>query len=172
MGLNFPWLCVRSTSTTTLSSARQSKAVKNSRLNESRFTEIAYTLPGICISQRYCKEKAHMNPKALALIAAIALSLPAVAQTASQDMKNAGSDTKHAATSAGHGVSSGTKTAYHKTSNGTKTAYDKTAEGTEKGYHKTVNGTKTGYHKTAHATKTGVNKVEGKPNTPANNPPR
>jgi hypothetical protein len=91
-----------------------------------------------------------MNRKPLAWIAAFALSLPLAAQTATQDMKNAGTDTKQAATSAGHGVSKGSKTAYHKT----------------------VNGTKTGYHKTVHATKTGVHKVEGKPNTPANNPPQ
>jgi hypothetical protein len=78
-----------------------------------------------------------------------------------QDMKNAGSDTKHAATETGHGISHGSKTAYDKTKSGTKT-----------GYHKTVNGTKTGYHKTAHATKSGVHKVEGKPDTPENNPPR
>jgi hypothetical protein len=107
-----------------------------------------------------------MNLKSLALIAAMAITVPiAFAQTtdpgAKQDMKNAGSDTKHAATSTGHGVSKGSKT-----------AYNKTKSGTEKGYDKTKSGTETGYHKTAHATKTGVNKVEGKPNTPANNPPQ
>jgi hypothetical protein len=100
------------------------------------------------------------------LTAALALSIPAaLAQSsdpgAKQDMKNAGHETKHAAADAGHGISHGSKTAYHKTK-----------AGTEKGYHKTVNGTKTGYHKTAHATKSGVHKVEGKPDTPANNPPR
>ena len=102
----------------------------------------------------------------LALSAVLVVGVPAaLAQTndpgPKQDMKNAGSDTKQAASEDGHGVSHGTKTAYRKTKSGTKT-----------GYHKTVNGTKTGYHKTAHATKTGVHKVEGKPDTPENNPPR
>ena len=88
-------------------------------------------------------------------IAAFAFVLPlGIAQStdhdAKQDMKDAGSDTKHAAVSAGHGISHGTKTVVHKT----------------------VHGTKKGYHKTAHATKTGVHKIEGKPNTPANNPPQ
>ena len=94
----------------------------------------------------------------LALSAVLVLGVPAaLAQNndhndpgAKQDMKNAGSDTKHAASEAGHGVSHGTKTAYRKTKSGTKT----------------------GYHKTAHATKSGVHKVEGKPDTPENNPPR
>ena len=87
-----------------------------------------------------------------------------------QDMKNAGSDTKQGAVDAGHGVSQGTHTAYHKTAAGTQKGYDKTKSGTETGYHKTVQGTQTGYHKTVHASKTGVHKVEGKPDTPANNP--
>ena len=114
--------------------------------------------------------------RSLALIATMVIALPAAfAQTTDdsgpkQDMKNAGSDTKHAATSAGHGVSQGTKKVYHKTTTGTKKGYDKTKSGTEKGYDKTKSGTETGYHKTAHATKTGVHKVEGKPDTPANNP--
>jgi hypothetical protein len=102
----------------------------------------------------------------LVFTAVLVLGVPAaLAQNndpgAKQDMKNAGSDTRHATTSAAHGVSHGTKTAYGKTKSGTKT-----------GYHKTVRGTKTGYHKTAHATKSGVHKVEGKPDTPENNPPR
>ena len=100
-------------------------------------------------------------PQLLTCVAVVALSLPMVAQTATQDLKHAGTDTKDAAESTGHGVSKGSKTVYHKT-----------AAGTSKGYHKTVSGTKTGYHKTVHATKTGVHKVEGKPNTPANNPPQ
>ena len=52
-------------------------------------------------------------------VAAFSFVLPlGIAQTAKQDMKDAGSDTKHAATSAGHGISHGTKTAYHKTVHG------------------------------------------------------
>lgn len=59
----------------------------------------------------------------LALAAALSVSLPsaaAFAQTAGQDMKNAGSDTKDAAKDVGHGVKKGTKKAYHKTKHGTK----------------------------------------------------
>ena len=122
------------------------------------------------------------NLRSLALIATLALTLPALAQNsdsgAKQDMKNAGADTKHAATNVGHGVSQGSKTAYNKTKSGTEKGYDKTKSGTEKGYdktksgtetgyHKTVPGTEKGYHKTAQATKTGVHKVEGKPEHPA-----
>jgi hypothetical protein len=124
-----------------------------------------------------CKEKLFMNLGRYAITAVLALAIPAaLAQNndpgPKQDMKNAGSDTKHAATETGHGISHGSKTAYHKTKSGTETGYDKTKSGTKTGYHKTVNGTKTGYHKTAHATKTGVHKVEGKPDTLENNPPR
>ena len=90
---------------------------------------------------------------------------------------------KQAATSAGHGVSEGSKTTYDKTKSGTEKGYDKTKAGTEKGYdktkagtekgyNKTAQGTRAGYHKTTQATKTGVHKVEGKPDAPANNPPQ
>ncbi len=62
----------------------------------------------------------------LALTTAMALALPSAhAQTAGQDMKNAGSDTKNATKSAGHGISKGTKTGYRKTKHGTKKAYHK-----------------------------------------------
>jgi len=105
--------------------------------------------------------------KSVTLIATLALAfpVPALAQTSDpgpkQDVKDAGSDTKHAATDVGHGVSQGSKTGYHKTVQGTTTGYDKTKSGTENGYHKTTQ-----------ATKSGVHKVEGKPDTPANNPPQ
>ena len=49
----------------------------------------------------------------------------ALAQTASQDLKNAGTSTKNATKSAGSGISKGTKKAYHKTKHGTKKAYHK-----------------------------------------------
>jgi hypothetical protein len=134
----------------------------------------------LCLHPRSCSQQGATPMKPLhlsSLIAALVLTLPvAFAQTtdpgAKQDIKNAGSDTKHAATSAGHSVSQGSKTAYHKTAAGTEKGYDKTKSGTEKGYDKAKSGTETGYHKTAHATKTGVHKVEGKPDTPANNPPQ
>ncbi len=64
----------------------------------------------------------------LVIAATLTLTLSsalAVAQTAGQDLKNAGSDTKSATKSAGSGVSKGTKKAYHKTKSGTKKAYHK-----------------------------------------------
>jgi len=79
----------------------------------------------------------------------------AVAQdSAKQDMKTAGTDTKNAAKDTGHAVSTGTKKAYDKTASGTKTAADKTATGTKTAYHKTANGTKTATDKTVNGTKT------------------
>jgi hypothetical protein len=77
-----------------------------------------------------------------------------MAQTAGQDIRHAGTETKDATKDTGHGISKGTKKAYHKTSEGTETAYDKTKHGTKKAYHKTANGTK-------HV----VHKVDGNPDT-------
>ncbi len=57
---------------------------------------------------------------------------PMALQTAGQDMKDAGHDTKDAAKSAGRGVKKGTKTGYRKTKNGTKKAYKKTGSGIAK----------------------------------------
>ncbi len=54
------------------------------------------------------------------------------AQTAGQDIKNAGTDTKDAAKSTGRGVKKGTKTGYHKTKAGTKKVYHKTGHGIAK----------------------------------------
>ena len=61
-------------------------------------------------------------PRSLVLIAATVLLLPvafaqATDQGPKQDMKDAGSDTKHAAKSVGHGVSQGTKTGVDKLTN-------------------------------------------------------
>ena len=74
-----------------------------------------------------------------------------LAQTAGQDIKHAGTDTKDAAKATGHGVAKGT----------TK-AYDKTKAGTKKAYHKTTAGTKHVVHKSATATEHGADKVEDK----------
>jgi predicted small secreted protein len=59
-------------------------------------------------------------------------SVSAFAQTAGQDIKDAGHETKQAAKNTGKGIKKGTKTAYRKTKNGTKTAVHKTGEGAEK----------------------------------------
>lgn len=71
--------------------------------------------------------------------------------SAGQDMKQAGTETKDAAQDAGHGIAKGTKKAYHKTKHETK-----------KVAHKTENGTKTAAHKTETGTKDALHKVEGK----------
>jgi hypothetical protein len=76
----------------------------------------------------------------------------ALAQGATQDLKNAGTETKNATKDAGNGVAKGSKKAYHSTANGTKVAADKTADTS-----------KTVAHKTSTGTKKTVNKVEGKP---------
>ncbi len=68
----------------------------------------------------------------LLLAATLTFASAAVAQTAGQDMKHAGTDTKDAAKSTGSGVKKGTKTAYRKTKNGTKKAYHKTGSGVAK----------------------------------------
>ena len=85
-----------------------------------------------------------------------------LAQTAGQDVKNAGHDTKDAAKDTGHGIAKGTTKAYDKTKEGTEKGYDKTKAGTEKAYHKTKQGTKHVVHKSAHATEKGADKVEDK----------
>ena len=59
-------------------------------------------------------------------------SVSAFAQTAGQDIKDAGHDTKQAAKSTGSGIKKGTKTGYRKTKNGTKKAYHKTGQGISK----------------------------------------
>ncbi|MBB5055397.1 putative small secreted protein [Granulicella aggregans] len=59
-------------------------------------------------------------------------SISAMAQTAGQDIKDAGHETKQAAKDTGHGIKKGTKTGYHKTKNGTKKAYHKTGSGIAK----------------------------------------
>ena len=64
----------------------------------------------------------------LALAAALTATIPTVAvlaQSATSDVKSAGSDTKNAAKEAGTGVKKGTKKAYHKTKHGTKKVLDK-----------------------------------------------
>jgi hypothetical protein len=64
--------------------------------------------------------------------ASVFASTPIAGQTAGQDMKDAGHDTKDAAKSTGRGVKKGAKTGYRKTKNGTKKAYHKTGEGVAK----------------------------------------
>ncbi len=70
--------------------------------------------------------KGTLRTLALTIVTAIVVSPTFVfAQTASQDMKNAGSDTKSASKNAGSSISKGTKKGYRKTKSGTKKAYHK-----------------------------------------------
>jgi hypothetical protein len=85
-----------------------------------------------------------------------------LAQSAGQDIKHAGTDTKDAAKDTGHGVAKGTTKAYDKTKEGTEKGYDKTKAGTKKAYHKTTGGTKHVVHKSAKTTEHGADKVEDK----------
>ena len=69
-------------------------------------------------------------------------STPSQDNSAKQDMKNAGHETKDAANDAGNGVKHGTKRAYHKTKHGTKKAWHKTKNTTTGA----VDGAKEGAH--------------------------
>jgi tRNA(Leu) C34 or U34 (ribose-2'-O)-methylase TrmL len=95
----------------------------------------------------------------LLITAGLAMGLTAgtgFAQSAGQDMKNAGHETKDAATDAAHGTAKGTKKAYHATKKGTTTAAHKTAKGTEKAVDKTGDAAKTvGHDSKAVAKETG-----------------
>lgn len=74
-----------------------------------------------------------------ALTAVPAFAMPVLGQTAGQDVKAAGRDTKDAAKDAGRGVKTGTKEAYHKTKSGTKHAYRSTKYHTRRAVHRTKN---------------------------------
>jgi hypothetical protein len=107
------------------------------------------------------------------------------AQTAGQDMKDAGHATANATKDAGHGIAKGTKTGYdktkegtvkatHATVHGTKTGYDKTKEGTVKAAHATAHGTTVAADKTARGTKSLGKKIVGdkSPTTTPHDPPK
>ena len=68
----------------------------------------------------------------LLLASTLTLTSVGIAQTAGQDMKTAGTDTKNATKATGKGIKKGTTTAYKKTKSGTKTAVHKTGEGVSK----------------------------------------
>jgi hypothetical protein len=80
----------------------------------------------------------------VALMVSPAFLVPgaAMAQTAKQDMKNAGHDTKNGAEDAGRGVKKGTKKGYHKTKRGTKKAWHKTKNTTKGAVRGGENGAK------------------------------
>lgn len=83
----------------------------------------------------------------------------AFSQTAGQDMKNAGQNTKAAAQDAGHATKQGSKTAYRKTKRGTKKAYYKT----ENGAKTAGRDTETGAKETGRRTQNAGDAVAGKP---------
>ena len=90
----------------------------------------------------------------------------ALAQTAGQDMKDAGHDTAHATKKVAHKTGEGTKKAYHKTKHVTKVAAHKTADGTETVAHDTKRDTEIGAKKTATGTRNVGRRIEGKPTVP------
>jgi len=76
------------------------------------------------------------------LAAGLAVALEcgaAFAQTATQDLKNAGHDTGNAASNTAHAAKTATKKAYNKTRSGARKAYRKTANGTKTAAHRTQN---------------------------------
>ena len=77
------------------------------------------SLQGICTGGWDQMKSIELKSASLLLILALACT-PVIAQTAGQDMKNAGTETKNAAKDTGHGVKTGTVKAYDKTSSGTK----------------------------------------------------
>jgi len=103
---------------------------------------------------------------AIVLASSLTFLMPATSmlalQSAKQDMKQAGTETKDAAQDAGHGVAKGSKKVYHKTKHGTKVATHKTVEGTKSASKTVSHDTKTAAHKTAHGTKDVLHKVEDK----------
>jgi hypothetical protein len=64
-------------------------------------------------------------------VIAVALAFSASAQTATQDMKNAGSETKQAAKDTGKGVAKGAKKTGKAVKHGTNKAANKVAEKTQ-----------------------------------------
>jgi hypothetical protein len=92
----------------------------------------------------------------LALTSAMILSpAPFSAQTAGQDVHNAGTATKDAARDAGHAVKKTSKTSAAKTKSGTEKGYDKTKEGGTVAVDKTKETSVKAYDKS----KEGVQKV-------------
>ena len=89
---------------------------------------------------------------ASAMLCGAGVTVLAQDNSAGQDMKNAGTDTKDAAKDAGHATETGTKKVYHHTKSGTHTAYDKTKEGTHTAADRTKEGTQTAADKTKEGT--------------------
>lgn len=85
----------------------------------------------------------------LSCVMACGLPVALTAQnTASQDMHQAGQDTKTAAKDTGSAVKKGSTKTYHATKKGATVVADKTKEGTTTGYDKTKEGATKGYDKT------------------------
>jgi hypothetical protein len=89
-----------------------------------------------------------------------------LAQTAGQDVKDAGHDTKDAAKDTGHGIAKGTKAVAHGTKKGTTKAYDGTKDAAKDTGHDVAKGTKKVVHKSANATAKTADKAADKTQTP------
>ena len=90
-----------------------------------------------------------------------------LAQTAGQDVKDAGHDTKDAAKDTGHGVAKGTKAVAHGTKKGTNKAYDSTKDAAKDTGHDVQRAPRRSVHKSANATSKTADKAAGQDtNTP------
>ena len=84
-------------------------------------------------------------------------SSPTQDNSAKQDLKSAGHETKDAAKDTGHAVKKTTVKAAHATENGTKKVAHATATDTKEAAHATAHGTKKVWEKTKSTTKGAVN---------------
>lgn len=81
------------------------------------------------------KTRSHFAAIVLGILLAGGPSLGWSQDSAKQDMKDAGHDTKTAAKDVGHGTKTGTKKAYTATKHGTKKAWTKTKNTTKGAVH-------------------------------------
>jgi hypothetical protein len=121
--------------------------------------------------EKYMNRKQIMQWIALPVLAAgvVLTTTPAFAanpvlaqDTAKQDIKDAGHDTKEATKKTGHAIAKGTTTAARKTKNGTETAAKDTGHATKEAAVKTKEGTKKVVHSAAKGTEKTADKVEDK----------
>lgn len=112
----------------------------------------------------YVKGKFNMKLTNLILASgcALGLALSTAAQdtSATQDLKDAGKDTKKAATKTAKATKKATKKGVEKTASTTKKVADATADKTKSAADATVDGTKKAAKATSHATKKVAKKTE------------
>ena len=119
----------------------------------------------------------NMNFRNMTLATALLASCTTIglcAQTAKQDMKDAGHSTANASKSAGKGVAKGTKKAGNEVADKTEDGWDATKHGTKKAAKATAHGTEVAATKTARGTKSVAKKIVGDdtPTTTPHDPPK